>query len=65
MCWSANRVGAFYAGPALEGTKCGEGGKHCIEGECRGAIQLKKFWLEKPLEFWLDIPYTRKKLKNW
>ena len=21
------------------------------------------FWLEKPLEFWLDIPYTKKKLK--
>ena len=39
MCWSPNRVGAFYAGPALEGTKCGEGGRHCIEGECRDRIQ--------------------------
>ena len=39
MCWSPNRVGAFYAGPALEGTKCGKGGRHCIEGECRDRIQ--------------------------
>ena len=45
MCWSPNRVGAFYAGPALEGTKCGEGGRHCIEGECRGRIQLKIIFL--------------------
>ena len=30
---------AFEAGPALEGTKCGEGGRHCIEGECRDGIQ--------------------------
>ena len=24
-----------------------------------------EFRLEKPLEFWLEIPYTKKKLKNW
>ena len=32
------------------------------------AIQQKFFWLEfrleKPLEFWLEIPYTKKKFKN-
>ena len=30
----------------------------------RGPIQLKilwlQFWLEKPLELWLEIPYTKK-----
>ena len=28
------------------------------------AIQYKKFWLEKSLEFWLEIPYTKKMFKN-
>ena len=45
MCWSPNRVGAFYAGPALEGTKCGKGGRHCIEGECRDMIQWMQLWI--------------------
>ena len=29
-----------------------------------GAIQEKFFWREKSLEFWLEIPYTRKMFKN-
>ena len=33
-----------------------------------GAIQHDIFWLEfyigKPLEFWLEIPYTKKKINN-
>ena len=30
------------------------------------AFQTEKFWfrLEKPLEFWLEIPYTKKTLKD-
>ena len=26
---------------------------------------LLEFWLEKSLEIWLEIPYTKKKLTNW
>ena len=29
-----------------------------------GPNSIGNFWLEKPLEFWLEIPYTNKKLKN-
>ena len=29
-----------------------------------GPNSIEKFWLEKSLEFWLEIPYTKKKLKN-
>ena len=55
MCWSPNRVGAFYAGPALEGTKCGKGGRHCIEGECRDRIQWMQLCIGRlsPNEFHL------------
>ena len=30
----------------------------------QGGNSIEKNWLEKPLEFWLDIPYTKKKFKN-
>ena len=26
---------------------------------------IEKVWLEKSLEFWLEIPYTNKMFKNW
>ena len=29
-----------------------------------GPNSIEKFWLEKPLEFWLEIPYTKKMFKN-
>ena len=32
--------------------------------DTRDPIQLKQFWLEKPLEFLLEIPYTEKNLRN-
>ena len=30
--------------------------------KCLGSDSIEKFWLEKSLEFWLEIPYTRKKM---
>ena len=30
----------------------------------QGGNSIGKIWLEKPLEFWLKIPYTNKKFKN-
>ena len=44
-----------------------EGGGHA---HAQGGHSIEKkncleFRLEKPPEFWLEIPYTKKKLKNW
>ena len=32
--------------------------------EEQGRDSIGNFWLEKPLEFWLEIPYTKKMFKN-
>ena len=45
----------------------GGGARHGRLRPGRGPIQLKTFWLRKPLEFWLEIPYysTRRKSSKW
>ena len=35
------------------------------EGAVGGGDSIGTIWLEKSLEFWLEIPYTEKTFKNW
>ena len=35
-----------------------------LVGDSIEKFQLE-IWLEKSREFWLEIPYTKKKFKNW
>ena len=32
--------------------------------DVQGHNSIKKFWLEEPLEFWLETPHTKTKLKR-
>ena len=55
--WSVTGI-SFFAGVVFGAYSHGS----------REAIQSNKYFLdfllEKPLEFWLEIPYTNKKFKN-
>ena len=45
----------------------GECGRHASRLQGPNSIEKNwlEFWLEKPLEFRLEIPYTKKMFKNW